>query len=180
MRPGLFIALAALAPFSVGAPALAQSPAALEGYYRAASEHFGVAVAEVQILAEWGLPSDEVPVVLFMARRGGISADAVAALRDSGRAWADLGSRYGVHAGLLHVELPDGAPLGPLARAYGEYRERGSAGWPSMRLEDREVVLLVNLRFLAEAVNRPPAEVLAALARAGSAADAYQSLVRGQ
>lgn len=180
MRPGI-PRLIALVLLLLAAPrAEAQSAATLEGYYRAASEHFGVAVAEVQILAEWGLPADEVPVVLFMARRGGISADAVAALRDSGRSWSDLGSRYGVHAGALHVELPEGAALGPLARAYGEYGARGSAGWPGIRLEDREVVLLVNLRFLSEAVNRPPAEVLAVLASAPSAADAYQSLVRGQ
>lgn len=180
MRPGIPLMLALATLLAAAPPAHAQSAAALEAYHRAASEHFGVAVAEVQILAEWGLPSDEVPVVLFMARRGGISADAVAALRGSGRNWADLGSRYGVHAGVLHVDLPEGAALGPLARAYGEYRDRGSAAWPGIRLEDREVVLLVNLRFLAEATNRQPAEVLAALASAGSAADAYQSLVRGQ
>jgi hypothetical protein len=162
-------------------PARAQAGGgALDGYYRAAAEHFGVGVAEVQILAKWNLPPDEVPVVLFMARRGGISADAVAALRGSGRSWADLGSRYGVHAGLIHVDLPDDTALGPLARAYGEYRGRSSAGWPSIRLEDREVVLLVNLRFLSEAVNRPAADVLGALARTSSAAEAYQALVRGQ
>lgn len=152
----------------------------LEGYYRAASEHFGVAVAEVQILAEWNLPPDEVPVVLFMAQRGGISADAVAALRGSGRSWSDLGTRYGVHAGVLHVELPEGAALGPLTRAYGEYRSRSSAGWPGIRLDDAEVVTLVNVRFLADAVDRPAAEVLEALGRAGSAPAAYRMLVVGR
>lgn len=173
--PGLSLLLALASGVSAQV-----SGGALDGYFRAAGEHFGVAAAEVQILAEWDLLPEEVPVVLFMAQRGGISADAVAALRGSGRPWADLGSRYGVHAGLLHVDLPDDAELGPLARAYGEYRSRPSSGWSGIRLEDREVVILVNVRFLAAAVNRPAAEVLAAVARAGSAPAAYEMLVRGR
>lgn len=178
MRPRL-VSLAPLSCLLLLPAALPAQDAGVEGYYRAAAEHFGVASSELEILAEWELQPGEVPVVLFIARRGGVSTDAVAALRGAGQSWADLGTRFGVHAGNLHVELPDGTAYGPLARAYGEFDGRPSSGWPSIRLEDREVVLLVNLRFLADAVNRPAADVLDALARSGSAPAAYAALVRG-
>jgi hypothetical protein len=178
---GPWPALAAAVALAALAPGLRAQGAGegLDAYYRAAAEHFGVAASEVRILAEWNLAPDEVPVVLFLSRRGGVSADAIAALRRSGKSWADLGTQYGVHAGQLHVSLDEGIDLGPLGRAYGEFRGRPSSGWASIRLEDREVVTLVNLRFLADALNRPHAQVLSALARAGSAPAAYQDLVRG-
>jgi hypothetical protein len=171
LRIGLPLLLAA-------APAQAQG--GFDDYFQAAASHFGVPAAEVGILAEWGLDPGEIPVVLFLARRAGVSTDALAALRRSGRSWADLASQYNVHAGHLHVTLDEGIPLGPLTRAYGEYRARGSAGWPAIRLEDSEVVLLVNLRFLADELARPHADVLAALDRGGSAPAAFRILVSGR
>ena len=176
MRPRtVSFAVAFLALF---APALTAQ--GVDQYYRAAAEHFGVPASEVRIIAEWELPPGEVPVVLFLSRRGGISADAIAALRRNGRSWADLASQYGVHAGQLHVSLDDAVALGPLSRAYEQYRGRPSSGWPSIRLEDGEIVALVNIRFIADALNRPYADVLGALTRAGSAPDAYVLLVRGR
>lgn len=172
--PVLVLGFLALLPFRASAQA-----GGLDAYYRAAGEHFGVTEGEVQILSDWNLPPEEVPVVLFVARRGGVSADAVAALRRSGKSWADLGSRYGVHAGMLHVELDGAADLGLLAHAYDEYRQQPSSAWPGIRLDDPEIVALVNLRFLMEALRRSPEEVLAAMVRAGSAPDAYRLLVRG-
>lgn len=174
MRPFGFVALS----FVLSAPALA-AQGGVDSYYRAAAEHFDVPASEVRIIADWELPPGEVPVVLFLSRRGGISADAVAALRRTGRAWADLASQYGVHAGQLHVSLGDDADLGPLARAYEQYRGRPSSGWPSIRLEDTEIIALVNVRFIADALNRPYADVLAALTRSGSPPDAYVMLARG-
>lgn len=172
-------------PLRIGLPLLlAVAPLRAQGefedYFRAAASHFGVSASEVGILAEWDIQADEVPVVLFVARRAGVSTDALAALRRSGRSWADLASQYGVNAGHFHVTLDEATPLGPLSRAYGEYRVRASAGWPAIRLEDREIVLLVNLRFLAEELGRSPADVLGALERAGSGPAAFRLLVTGR
>lgn len=179
----------ALVPTLLAAAVLASSPSAVAGqsdpggrdaYLRAVGEHFGVPSAEVMILSEWELPAAEIPVVLFVSRRGGIAPDAVVALRRAGRPWADVGSRYGVHAGLLHVDVGDAADLGALARIYGEYRSRPSSGWPTIRVEDVEMVHLVNLRVLTDVLDLPPARVLAALVSGGSGPDAYRLLVRGR
>ena len=55
---------------------------------------------EVSILADWEIEADEVPVVLFVATRSGVSPEAVVALRDSGQSWGALTARgVGVHCG---------------------------------------------------------------------------------
>ena len=64
-------------------------------YFRAVAEFFGVSAEEVDILREWRLDAQEVPVVLFVAGRSGVSPEALAQLRRSGRGWADLSARYG-------------------------------------------------------------------------------------
>ena len=43
--------------------------------------------------------------MLFVARRGGVSAEAVAALRESGRSWTELARRFGA----VTYPLADGA-----------------------------------------------------------------------
>lgn len=173
------IAAALLLAASPQAAAAQAGSGGLDTYYRAVGEYFGVGVSEVRILAEWRLPPGEIPVVLLVARRGGVSPDAVVALRRSGRAWADLASRYGVHAGQLHVGLSEGAALGPLERAYGEYESKPSSSWPGIRLDDAEFVALVNLRFLSDHLGRPAGPVLQALIRGGAPPEAYRLLVRG-
>ena len=105
---------------------------------------------EVSILADWEIEPDEVPVVLFVARRSGVSPEAVVALRDSGRSWADLTGRYRVSASALHVPIRDDAPAGALSGAYERFRSTPVSDWSTLRLEDHEVVGLVNVRVISQ------------------------------
>jgi hypothetical protein len=133
---------------------------------------------EVSILAEWDLPPDEIPVVLYIARRAGVSPDAVTALRRAGRSWTDLASRYDVDAGTLHVPLPDDASAGPLQQLYARYRALPASRWSQIQLSDRDIVTLVNVRLLSQTLKIPPQEVLAAATGGRSFADVYASLIR--
>ena len=86
-------------------------------YARAVGEHFRVPPEEVAVLSEWGLAIEEIPVVLFLARRGGMSADALATLKRGGQSWFQLAQRSGLDAGSFLVPLPESAGGGPLASA---------------------------------------------------------------
>lgn len=149
-----------------------------QAFLRAAGQHFGVARDEVAILSEWQIPAEEIPVVLHMAGRAGVSPDALLALRRSGRSWADLMGRYGIHAGQLHVRLTAPPSLGPLGRAYAAYADRPGSAWQVIRLDDDAVVQLVNLRFLSEFLETSPDRVAAALAESGSVLEAFRLLRR--
>ena len=69
---------------------VAAQDAAHSDYFRSVARYFSLPASEVSILAEWEIAPDEVPVVLFVARRSGVSPEAVVALRDSGQSWASL------------------------------------------------------------------------------------------
>lgn len=153
-------------------------PEVLEAYYRAVGDHFRVSAQEVRNLSEWRLEPDEVPVVLFLAERGGISADALVALRRGGRGWGELAMRYDVGADDFHVPV-SAAAAGPLSGTYERYASTPPGAWPTMPLSDDEVVGLVNLRVLSAATGASPARVLEARTRTGSYVAAFGSLLRG-
>ncbi|MSR36438.1 MAG: hypothetical protein EXR95_07315 [Gemmatimonadetes bacterium] len=151
-------------------------PTALSLYYRAVGEHFSVPAAEILILSEWRLPPEEIPVVLWMARRAGISPDAVVALRQAGRDWSDVAARYRVNASAFHVVLDGNG--GSLAHAYESYRGRPAGEWSSIQLDDGEIVGLVNLGVLADILRASPAALLQTRDRTGSWVDAFRTLSR--
>jgi hypothetical protein len=157
-------------------PLGAQAPEqeALDAYYGAVGRHFGVPPAEVIVLSEWRLPPEEIPVVLYIADRGGISPDAVVALRQAGTGWPVVARRYALDAGSFHVRLDGGA--GSLARIYAEYAARPQSQWSAIQLTDDDVIALVNLRVLSRVLGSAPLTVLQAHDRVGSWVGAYRTL----
>ena len=153
---------------------------AIEAYFHAVGDYFKVSPREVGILSEWQIAPDEVPVVLFLAQKGGIASDAVVALRRSGRSWADLARRYGVGPGDFHVGLADGAAAGSLSHAYDLYRSTPSSGWGRLELSDADIVGLVNVKVLSESTGVAPAQVVATCDRAGSWVAGFRTLLRGR
>lgn len=177
--PGLLTSSACLPLLGIalGAPgAGAQEPAAVEAYYRAVGDHFRVPEDEVSILADWNLSPDEMPVLLFLARRGGISADALVALKRSGRGWSELARRYGLDAGAFYVSLGESASAGSLASTWELFQGVPAGRRSEVRLQDEDIVRLVNVSVLSEVMHVPPGRVVAAYDRSGTFVGAYQQL----
>jgi hypothetical protein len=169
-----------LAVLAFVAPGVAgqDNDAVRQAYFSAVAEFFGVSRSEVSILGDWRLPTDEIPVVLFLARRAGVSAEALAALRRSGSAWSQLMTRYGVDAGALHLPLPDAAQAGRLQTAYEHYRGLPPARWAEVRLTDQDVVALVNVRILAQTFALSVEEILRRAGPTGTFLELYPRLIR--
>jgi hypothetical protein len=178
--PGICFILSFVLPLGGMAPSPTSAqevgPGVREAYFRAVAEHFEVPVGEVAIVGDWELEPDEVPVVLFLSSRAGVSPDALIGLRRSGRSWREVASRFGLGVRSFHILLPEDAPLGPLSRAYGEFRGRPSHEWNQIELDDAEIILLVNLRVLSEEVGVSPLRVLQSWEEAGSFVAGFASL----
>lgn len=145
----------------LGGPSAAQErDAARVDYFRAVAGFFNLPPTEVAILSDWELPPDEIPVVLFMARRAGVSPEALVALRDSGEGWSSLAERYRVHASALHVPVPDHAQIGRLESAYRLFRSTPVGEWSSIRLSDDDIIALVNVRVISQSLGLPAERVL--------------------
>jgi hypothetical protein len=151
----------ALVAFLTPSLVAGQVDAAREAYFRAVAEYFSMTAAEVSILSEWSLPAEEVPVVLFVARRAGVSPDALVALRRSGSGWARLTRQYHLDAGHFHVPLTATADRGRLSAAYERFAAVPPDQWGGVSLQDGEIVDLVNLRIVAQTLRMRPGEVLA-------------------
>lgn len=161
----ILASMALLGPAAVGQEV---TPAVREAYFRAVGEHFDVPFQEVTLISEGELHPDEVPVVVFLAERAGVSPDVLVALRQEGRPWREVARRFGLDAQAFHLNLPDEAELGSLSRAYGEFRDRPVADWGGIRLEDEDIITLVNLRVLMERTGAAPARILTVKGEAGT------------
>ncbi len=149
---------------------------AVEGYYRTVGAAFSVSLEEVRILGEWQLPPEEIAVVLFLARRAGVSPDVIATQRGAGAPWASIVQRYGVSAGVFHISFPPGTSLGPLADTYQSFAATPRASWATLPLEDGALVTLVNIRILSNQLGVPVARVLAAWERIGDLVLVHEQL----
>ncbi len=148
-------------------------------YFRAVAEFYRMPRNEISILGDSQLPPDQIPVVLFIARRAGVSPEAILALHRSGESWVELSKRYKVDAAQLHVPLPDEAPAGPLAEVYTRYRALPPDRWGEIKLTDRDILTLVNVRVLAQTLKVSPAKVLAAADGGGTFVEVYARMIRG-
>lgn len=159
-------------------PAQAQRPGgeAVGAYLRAVAHYQHVDQVEIRILREWDITPQEVPVVLFIARRAGVSPDALAALHGPGTSWMDLAGRYNIESADLYVRLSDGGDGTRLARAYQAFADHPRSEWSRVRLSDAEVVALVNLRFLSSVVGVSPDVVLDVVQTEGGFIQAYRVL----
>ena len=168
--------LALLLPFLLltGTLAEGQTTDSEAAYLRAAADHFGIPASEVAVLTRWDMTVGEIPVVLFIARRAGVSPDVVVAKRRQGTAWMAIAATYSMHAGDFHVQVGD-APA-TLANAYANFNRRPVAEWHAISLTDDEVLALVNLGFLARFLGVSPEAVAAELDRGHSVVAAFESL----
>lgn len=155
-----------------------ESPAARAEYFGAVARFFSLPSSEVAILSDWEIPADEIPVVLFMARRSGVSPEALVALREAQQSWVTLATRYRVGPFALYVPVPDDASVGALEVAYEAYRTMPVAQWGSIQLTDADVVGLVNVRLISQTLGISAESVLGRTASGTSYVDLYASLKR--
>lgn len=175
-------------PFSALPVLLAMAPAVLQSqgtgagsvqktFLNAVGEYFGIPPREVAVLSRWNLSEGEIPVVLFLAERAGVSPDVVVVQRRQGQSWMEIAAAYSVHAGDFHVQI-DG-PAGILDEASLRFSSRAASEWRNISLTDDEVVGLVNVRFLSRFLGVPPARVAQELGGVGGMAGVFQRLRGG-
>lgn len=163
------VGLAAL-PSPMHAQVTSSDASARQAYMEAVARHYHVSLAEIDVLSDLVGNAEDVPVLLFIASRAGVTPDVLGTLRRRGAGWDALARRFQVDPSSLVVPLGgDMAPRG-LERVYLAYR-RDARG---LVLEDEEVVALVHLRMLAAILETSPA----ALAGRASWSGGYTGLLR--
>ena len=131
----------------------------LRGFYLSVGDYYRVPEREVVIVRERGIPVQEVPVVLFIAKRVHVAPATIIDLRLGGNSWLNIMLKFGIGPEVLYVPVKEvyGPPYG---KAYGYYKNKPRKKWHSIVLADDDVINLVNLKFVSDYHGYPPEEII--------------------
>ena len=130
----------------------------VKNFYLAVGQAYNVPEKEVVVVHERRIPDEEIPVVFFLARRAHARPEAIMDMRLAGRSWMDITLHYHLRPSIFYVEL-NGDPGPAYGRAYG-YWKHPRREWSKIRLDDDDVVKMVNLQFVSTHYRVRPEEVV--------------------
>ncbi len=135
----------------------------LRDFYLAIGDHYGVPPRQVvEVRERYRCPDEDLPVVYFLAARAHVDPGVIFSLRLKRMSWLDIAFHYNLTPDIFFVPVAVERVGPPYGKAYGYYRKYGPArDWRKIVLTDREVVDLVNLRFMSEQYKMAPESVMA-------------------
>lgn len=151
----------------------------LKEFHLAIGRQYNYSEKEILAIEKRQIPEDELPVVFFLARRAQVTPMTIAKLRLGGQSWWDIAIHYGLSPDIFFVSL-DVDPGPPYGRAYGLYKDKAKHHWKNVRLEDVDVINLVNLRFISERYKKAPGEVIRLRARGDDFVRIHTEVKRGK
>lgn len=126
-------------------------------YYAALESYFKATKSDVAALLAQNINEEELPVVLFMARRTGLDPDAPVGVHSSGLNWMQAAWHFQIPPWVFYTPLdPKDVKNTPYEAAYQEYSDHAD----KVDLTDGDIVNLVNLKFLTEFYGCAPKEVV--------------------
>ena len=128
----------------------------LRSFYLAIGEHYRVPERHVLLMRDRHISDYDMPVVLFIANRARVAPEVVMDFRLSGRSWMDITLHFGLSPDIYYVPV-HGVYGPPYGHAYGHYKNKNHK---YARLDDDDVVNMVNLRFISERYGYSPDEVI--------------------
>jgi hypothetical protein len=124
----------------------------VDGFYFSIGNHYNAPREEIYVV-ERRIPRDEVNIAYFLARESRRDINFITDLRLRGRSWWDISLSLGLNPRNLYVVETYNHYGPPYGRAYGYTNNKH-------RLSDREIVELVNVRFLSRYHGISPDEVI--------------------
>jgi hypothetical protein len=154
----------------------------LRSFYIAVGDHYRVAPrVVVDYRTRYRLGDEDLPVLFFLAARAQVGPQAVIDLRLKKLSWLQIALHFGLSPEIFFVPVGLERIGPPYGNAYGYYRKHGRGGdWRQFSLQDREVVDLVNLRFLSEYHGVAPDEIIALRGQGRSFVAIHEEAGRGK
>jgi hypothetical protein len=124
----------------------------VDGFYFSIGNHYNAPREEIYVV-ERRIPRDEVNIAYFLARESRRDINFITDLRLRGKSWWDISLGLGLNPRNLYVVETNNHYGPPYGRAYGHTNNKH-------RLSDREIMELVNVRFLSRYHGISPDEVI--------------------
>lgn len=119
------------------------------GFAFSISNFYKVPEKEVIVIKERGIPEEELPVVFFIAEKARVKPATIIDLRLRGLSWMDISLKYGITADVYYVPVNVVEVGPPFGKAYGHFKKYPKHRWKEIRLDDDDIVNLVNVRFIS-------------------------------
>lgn len=124
----------------------------VDGFYFSIGNHYNAPREEIYVV-ERRIPRDEVNIAYFLARESRRDINFITNMRLRGKSWWDISLGLGLNPRNLYVVETNNHYGPPYGRAYGHTSNKH-------RLSDREIMELVNVRFLSRYHGISPDEVI--------------------
>ena len=132
----------------------------IDTFYAALRAYYRVPETEIAAMRKSGISYEELPVVFFIAERARTEMQRVIELRLTNRTWTEIAFRFGLTPDVFYVPLAAAPASAPYSRPYSRYNSRPKREWKTVWLTDRDVINLVNLRFISQSSGTPPERVI--------------------
>lgn len=121
---------------------LSGSDKGISGFSLSVGEYYKAPVEEVKIIKR-SLREDEISVAYYLARKSGKSADYIAKLKADGKGWWDITLSLGLEPERIYIVETKKHKGPPYGKAHGHDKNK------KYKLQDNEVVEIVNTKFMA-------------------------------
>lgn len=133
----------------------------IRNFYLAIGNYFDVPERDVIVMRDRyrHFPDYDLPVVYYISRHAHVVPELVIQYRLAGHSWLDVTLHFGLSPEIYYVPVHEvyGPPYG---KAYGYYKNVPRKDWRHVRLDDDDVVNLVNLRFISDHYGYSPEDVM--------------------
>ena len=134
---------------------------------------YDVPQRDIEKVRARSLPDNELTVVFFLSKRMEVSPEFLVDLRLSGMSWMEITLKYGLTAEIYYVNF-SASPGPPYGKAWGYYNKTRRKNWGKIRLDDSDIINLVNLKFLADKHQCSPDRIIRMVKKGGSFANIHK------
>ncbi len=133
----------------------------IQSFYLSIGEHYNVPQHEIKEVHARHIPDEEIPVVFFFATHAHVPPSTIIDLRLRHKTWHDIAVKYDLSPEIYYVPVETKRIGQHYGKAYGHYKNRPrKQDWRKLKLSDKEVVDLVNLKFMSEYHQYPSEQII--------------------
>lgn len=151
----------------------------LRSFHLSIGDYYHVQPREIVLVRDRIHDEDELPVVFFIAKHARVKPVVIIKMREGGQSWMEISRRFGIGPDIYYYALPQRPYAGPYGRAYGHFK-RDRQFWKHARLGDRDIVNLINLRYMSEHHGCSPEKIIQLRSEGNRFSDIHHELRFGK
>ncbi len=133
---------------------------ALSGFFLAIGDYYKTFQGEVVIIRKRGVPPDEIPVVLSLAKKAHAAPEIIVDFRLRDNTWLYTTFHFGLGPEIFYVPAAAMVSDPVYGKVYGYYMRKPKREWKTIVLSDADIINLANLKLLSEYYRYPPEKII--------------------